>query len=87
MEPMLGFAGAIPAQQAFIEGIREITAQHGIVLIFDEVITGFRLAMGGGQEYYRVTPDLTVLAKAIGGGMPIAAVGGSQDIMTFSDCP
>ena len=81
MEPMLGFAGAIPAQQAFIDGIREITAKHGIVLIFDEVITGFRLAMGGGQEYYGVTPDLTVLAKAIGGGMPVAAVGGNQDIM------
>ncbi|MEM7543102.1 MAG: aspartate aminotransferase family protein [Pseudomonadota bacterium] len=81
MEPMLGFAGAIPAAQSFMDGIREITAKHGIVLIFDEVITGFRLGKGGGQQYYGVNPDLTVLAKAIGGGMPIAAVGGSKDVM------
>lgn len=84
IEPMLGFAGAIPAEPAFLEGLRALTAHHGIVLAFDEVITGFRLAMGGGQELYGVTPDLTVLGKAIGGGMPIAAVGGRRDIMAWT---
>ena len=81
IEPMLGFAGAIPAEPDFLNGLRSITRKHGILLCFDEVITGFRLAMGGGQAYYDVMPDLTVLGKAIGGGMPLAAVGGHQDIM------
>ena len=84
IEPVLGFAGAIPAEQSFLEGLRELTTQHGIVLAYDEVITGFRLAMGGGQELYGVLPDLTVLGKAIGGGMPIAAVGGSKEIMAWT---
>ncbi len=81
MEPMLGFAGAIPAEPEFLKELRSITRKHGIILCFDEVITGFRLAMGGGQAYYDVTPDLTVLGKAIGGGMPVAAVGGHRDVM------
>ena len=81
IEPMLGFAGAIPAEPEFLNDLRAITRKHGIVLCFDEVITGFRLAMGGGQAYYDVMPDLTVLGKAIGGGMPLAAVGGHQNIM------
>ena len=81
IEPMLGFAGAIPAEPGFLNDLRSITRKHGILLCFDEVITGFRLAMGGGQAYYDVTPDLTVLGKAIGGGMPLAAVGGHKDVM------
>ena len=81
IEPMLGFAGAIPAEQKFIDQLRAITEKYGIVLCFDEVITGFRLAMGGGQAHFGITPDLTVLGKAIGGGMPLAAVGGHKDIM------
>lgn len=81
IEPMLGFAGAIPAEQDFIDKLRSLTKKYGILLCFDEVITGFRLAMGGGQAHFRVTPDLTVLGKAIGGGMPLAAVGGHKNIM------
>lgn len=81
IEPMLGFAGAIPAEREFLHGLRTLTARLGIVLVFDEVITGFRLAVGGGQELFGVTPDLTVLGKAIGGGMPLAAVGGRRDLM------
>ena len=84
IEPVLGFAGAIPAEQSFLEGLRALTSKHGIILVYDEVITGFRLAMGGGQELYGVLPDLTVLGKAIGGGMPIAAVGGRRDIMEWT---
>ncbi len=84
IEPVLGFAGAIPAEKEFPHGLRELTTQHGIVPVYDEVITGFRLAMGGGQELYGVVPDLTVLGKAIGGGMPIAAVGGRRDIMEWT---
>lgn len=84
IEPVLGFAGAIPAEQSFLEGLRELTIKHGILLVYDEVITGFRLAMGGGQELYGVLPDLTVLGKAIGGGMPIGAVGGRRDIMEWT---
>ncbi len=84
IEPVLGFAGAIPAEKEFLQGLRKLTTQHGIVLVYDEVITGFRLAMGGGQELYGVVPDLTVLGKAIGGGMPISAVGGRRDIMEWT---
>ncbi len=84
IEPVLGFAGAIPAEKSFLEGLRKLTTRYGIVLVYDEIITGFRLAMGGGQELYDVLPDLTVLGKAIGGGMPIAAVGGRRDIMEWT---
>ncbi|HMM74634.1 MAG TPA: aspartate aminotransferase family protein [Gammaproteobacteria bacterium] len=83
IEPMLGFAGAIPAEREFLHGLRALTAQHGIVLAFDEVITGFRLGLGGGQGYYGVTPDLTILGKAIGGGMPLAAFGGRAELMDW----
>lgn len=82
VEPMLGFAGAIPADREFLTALRDVTERHGVLLAFDEVITGFRLAMGGAQELYGVTPDLTVLGKAIGGGMPLAAFGGREDIMS-----
>lgn len=84
VEPMLGFAGAIPAEPAFLVGLRELCTRHGIVLVFDEVITGFRLAVGGGQEFFGVTPDLCALGKAIGGGMPLAAVGGRRDLMAWT---
>jgi len=83
IEPMLGFAGAIPAERDFLHGLRALTAHHGILLAFDEVITGFRLGLGGGQGLYGVTPDLTILGKAIGGGLPLAAFGGRADVMDW----
>lgn len=83
IEPMLGFAGAIPADREFLLGLRALTARHGILLAFDEVITGFRLGLGGGQGLYGVTPDLTILGKAIGGGLPLAAFGGRADVMDW----
>lgn len=75
----------IPPVPGFLEALREETARHGIVLIFDEVVTGFRLAFGGGQELYDVTPDLCTLGKVIGGGFPLAAIAGSRDIMAHFD--
>lgn len=83
IEPMLGFAGAIPAEREFLHGLRETTARHGIVLAFDEVITGFRVGLGGGQGLHGVRPDLTILGKAIGGGLPLSAFGGRADLMTW----
>ena len=75
----------IPPQPGFLEGLRRITAQYGIVLIFDEVVTGFRFAYGGAQAYYGVTPDLCTLGKVIGGGFPLAAIAGRADIMAHFD--
>jgi len=83
IEPMLGFAGAIPAEPDFLRGLRALTARHGILLAFDEVITGFRLGLGGGQGLFGIRPDLTILGKAIGGGMPLAAFGGRADVMDY----
>jgi glutamate-1-semialdehyde 2,1-aminomutase len=80
-EPIMGNTGVIPPKPGYLAFLREITKQHGIVLIFDEVITGFRVAPGGAQELYGVTPDLTTMAKALGGGFPAAAIGGRRDIM------
>lgn len=80
-EPIMGNTGVIPPQPGYLEFLREITRAHGIVLIFDEVITGFRVALGGAQALYGVTPDLTTMAKALGGGFPVAAIGGRRDIM------
>ncbi len=80
-EPIMGNTGVIPPQPGYLEFLREITAANGIVLIFDEVITGFRVALGGAQALYGVTPDLTTLAKALGGGFPVAALGGKREIM------
>src|SRR5947208_9983389 len=79
------FQRIIPPMAGFLEGLRKITAENGILLIFDEVVTGFRLAYGGAQEYYGVIPDLATYAKAIGGGYPLAAVCGRQDIMELTD--
>jgi glutamate-1-semialdehyde 2,1-aminomutase len=79
------FQRIIPPAPGFLEGLRKITAQHGIPLIFDEVVTGFRFAYGGAQEYYGVVPDLCTLGKVIGGGFPLAAIGGRADIMAHFD--
>ncbi|MGH2585490.1 MAG: glutamate-1-semialdehyde 2,1-aminomutase [Dehalococcoidia bacterium] len=81
VEPVAGNMGVVPPASGFLEGLRRRTAEHGALLIFDEVITGFRVAPGGAQELYGVTPDLTVLGKIIGGGMPVGAYGGRRDLM------
>jgi glutamate-1-semialdehyde 2,1-aminomutase len=81
VEPVAGNMGVVPPQPGFLEGLREITAKEGIVLIFDEVMTGFRVAPGGAQERYNIQPDLTTLGKIVGGGMPIGAFGGRAHIM------
>jgi glutamate-1-semialdehyde 2,1-aminomutase len=81
IEPVVGNMGLIPPVPGFLEGLRRITHQYGALLIFDEVMTGFRLARGGAQQLYNITPDLTTLGKIIGGGLPIAAYGGRADIM------
>jgi len=81
IEPVVGNAGVILPAEGYLEGLREITAGHGALLIFDEVMTGFRVAMGGAQQRYGVRPDLTTLGKVIGGGLPVGAYGGRADIM------
>jgi glutamate-1-semialdehyde 2,1-aminomutase len=82
---MLGSAGGIPADKEFLKGLREFCNKSDILLIFDEVITGFRLAPGGGQEYFGVTPDITVLGKILGGGFPVGAFCGPRRIMKRLD--
>jgi glutamate-1-semialdehyde 2,1-aminomutase len=81
VEPVAGNMGCIPPLPGFLEGLRSITERHGALLIFDEVMTGFRVAWGGAQQRYGIHPDLTTLGKIIGGGLPIAAYGGRADIM------
>ncbi len=81
VEPVAGNMGVVPPQKGFLEGLRKLADDNGSVLIFDEVITGFRLAKGGAQEYYGVYPDLTTLGKIIGGGLPVGAYGGKAEIM------
>ena len=81
IEPVAGNMNCIPPVDGFLEGIRELCTQHGIVLLFDEVMTGFRVALGGAQEHYGIKPDLTTLGKIIGGGMPVGAFGGKREIM------
>ncbi len=71
LEPVAGNMGVIPPQNGFLEGLRKVTQEHGVLLIFDEVITGFRVSLGGAQELYGVIPDLTTLGKIIGGGLPV----------------
>jgi glutamate-1-semialdehyde 2,1-aminomutase len=80
-EPLLCNSGCIPAEPGFLGFLREITQQHGALLIFDEVITGFRLGLGGAQEKYGIVPDLATYAKAVGGGLPLSALAGSKQIM------
>ena len=82
VEPVVGNMGVVPPAPGFLDGLRVITRQHGIVLIFDEVITGFRLCYGGAQTIYGVRPDLTCLGKIIGGGLPVGAYGGRREIMS-----
>jgi glutamate-1-semialdehyde 2,1-aminomutase len=81
LEPVIGNAGPILPKEGYLEQLREIATANDVLLIFDEVITGFRLAMGGAQEYYRVRPDMTTLGKIAGGGMPIGIYGASEEIM------
>jgi glutamate-1-semialdehyde 2,1-aminomutase len=81
VEPVAGNMGVVPPGDDFLPGLRELTRQHGIVLVFDEVITGFRVHYGGAQALYNITPDLTCLGKIIGGGLPVGAYGGPRKIM------
>lgn len=81
VEPVAANMGVVPPKEGFLKFLREITLKYGTVLIFDEVITGFRLKFGGAQEYFGVKPDMTTLGKIVGGGMPIAAYGGKKEIM------
>lgn len=83
VEPVAGNMGCIPPETGFLEGLRDLCDAHDIVLIFDEVMTGFRVAPGGAQERYGVIPDLTCLGKIIGGGLPVGAYGGRQEIMDY----
>ncbi|MCS5590986.1 MAG: glutamate-1-semialdehyde 2,1-aminomutase [Gammaproteobacteria bacterium] len=82
VEPVAGNMNCIPPSEGFLQGLREVCDTHGTVLIFDEVMTGFRVALGGAQAHYQVKPDLTTLGKVIGGGLPVAAFGGKRDIMS-----
>lgn len=81
VEPVAGNMGCVPPEEGFLEGLREVTEQYGALLIFDEVMTGFRVALGGAQELYGVLPDITCLGKVIGGGLPVGAFGGRREIM------
>ena len=81
VEPVLGNIGPVLPKPGFLETLRKVTEENEVLLIFDEVITGFRLSMGGGQEYYKIRPDLTILGKVLGGGLPLSAFGGRRDIM------
>lgn len=82
-EPAVFNTGCILPEPGYLELLRELTVRHGALLIFDEVITGFRFARGGAQEYYGVLPDLTTMAKGLGGGFPVAAIGGSREVMSI----
>jgi glutamate-1-semialdehyde 2,1-aminomutase len=81
VEPVVGNMGTVPPRAGYLQFLRDVTQKHGALLIFDEVMTGFRLARGGAQELYKITPDLTTLGKIIGGGLPVGAYGGRADIM------
>jgi glutamate-1-semialdehyde 2,1-aminomutase len=81
LEPVAGNMGCVPPAPGFLEGLRRVTKEHGVVLIFDEVMTGFRVAYGGAQERFGIDPDMTCLGKIIGGGLPVGAFGGKAEIM------
>lgn len=83
LEPVVGNSGFVTPEAGFLEGLREITKENGALLVFDEVMTGFRISYGGAQEKFGVTPDLTTLGKVIGGGLPVGAYGGRADIMAM----
>lgn len=82
VEPVAGNMGMVPPADGFLETLREVTEKHGAVLIFDEVMTGFRVAYGGAQSLYGIAPDLTCFGKVIGGGLPVGAYGGKKDLMS-----
>jgi glutamate-1-semialdehyde 2,1-aminomutase len=81
LEPVVGNMGCVVPQDGYLKGLRELCSANGILLIFDEVMTGFRLSIGGAQELYGITPDITTLGKIIGGGLPVGAYGGRKEIM------
>jgi glutamate-1-semialdehyde 2,1-aminomutase len=81
VEPVAGNMGVVPPAPGFLQGLRDITSAHGALLIFDEVMTGFRVHPGGAQTLYNIKPDLTTLGKVIGGGLPVGAYGGRRDVM------
>lgn len=83
VEPVCGNMGCVPPQPGYLEGLKEITESHGSLLIFDEVMTGFRLARGGAQDRFGIKPDLTTMGKVVGGGFPLAAFGGRKDVMSY----
>jgi glutamate-1-semialdehyde 2,1-aminomutase len=83
MEPVMGNAGVLPPDEQYLQAVRELTMEHEVLLVFDEVITGLRVAAGGAQEYFQVYPDITIVSKALGGGYPIAAFGASAEIMEW----
>ena len=83
LEPVVGNSGFIPPDPGFLEGLRELTKENGALLVFDEVMTGFRIAYGGAQQKFGVTPDVTTMGKVIGGGLPVGAYGGRADIMAM----
>ncbi len=85
IEPVMGAGGVIPAQKEYLKFLREECDRLGIVLIFDEIITGFRLALGGAQEYFGIKPDLCTLGKILGGGLPVSAIAGRSEIMSLAD--
>ncbi len=81
LEPVVGNMGCVPPEEGYLRGLRSLCTEHGIVLIFDEVMTGFRLAPAGAQQLYNIQPDMTTLGKIIGGGLPVGAYGGRQEVM------
>src|SRR4029077_16067865 len=81
VEPVVGNIGCVPPLPGFLEGLRSLTLKYGALLIFDEVMTGFRLALGGAQQRFSIKPDLTTLGKIVGAGLPMAAYGGRADVM------
>ena len=83
LEPVVGNMGCVPPESGYLKGLRELCDKHKIILIFDEVMTGFRLSLGGAQKLFNVLPDMTTLGKIIGGGLPVGAYGGRKEIMDF----
>jgi len=81
IEPVVGNMGCVPPEEGYLQAVRDLTTRHGALLIFDEVMTGFRVARGGAQELYGIAPDITTLGKIIGGGLPVGAYGGSRGLM------
>jgi glutamate-1-semialdehyde 2,1-aminomutase len=81
VEPVVGNMGCVPPRAGFLEKLRALTQEQGTVLIFDEVMTGFRVAYGGAQQLYKIDPDMTTLGKVIGGGLPVGAYGGKTQFM------